>query len=249
MNSPPQSSDDALANESIDIVDDKRRNLDNPAALSSRRLSQRSAEPSLYPTADLPRIDNADHVWASSSRRQLNNDGKKKASTEADKWSAAFSDEAETKEPAPSEQDIREQDSNHTTDDVEHSDDESLSSFERKMVEVTPGHCVPLRGADETLDALDKGQVTNTKCVFCDEALVVHVFASMIICPECEMIAPLEGDNDGDAGISLGLGLRLETLKISLDGDEEELSQQDTDECKPKPGHLKQDPDEDSVSS
>jgi len=231
MNSLPPSSNDAVANESIVIVDGKRHNLSSLSILSrSRRFK---TEPSLYPTvSNLPRIENADQVWALPSR-YLKSDIEN--ASLAEKWTAAFSS--------------READSKHLTcpSDEDRNNDESRS-INRKTVEVTPGHFVPLRGADETLEALSEENVINTNCVFCDVALVVHAAASMIICPDCEMIAALEGDNVVDTS-SLGLGLRLETLQLSSEDDDKQLPHGSVGGGKPGTGDLKRDPDEDSLSS
>ena len=101
--------------------------------------------------------------------------------------------------------------------------DESYSSAEsqsidRKTVELTPGEFVPLRGAEEAIQALDKGEVLTFNCVFCEACLVVHIAATMVLCPYCEMISPLEGDKSKVIiSRSLGLGLRETSLCEELD--------------------------------
>lgn len=81
MNSNAPSSSDAIRNESIVIADGKRRpglsSLDSAMiSTSTRRLSQRF-EPSLYPNVvNLPTIDTADSVWASTSRDGRDRGGK-----------------------------------------------------------------------------------------------------------------------------------------------------------------------------
>ena len=205
MNFPPRDMSEAQANESIvgvNVDDGKRRiSLSNLSRLSSsRRLKP---EPSLYPAvSDLPRIENADEVWASSSR-QLDTDGKMEART--DKRSVATSSASDK---GAINQDYFVND-NHDSDDISHASIESGQYKDRKIVEVTPGKFYPLRGAEETMRALDYGQVVNVVCVFCGVDLVVHAAATMIICPECEMIAPLETEKETET-TSLGLGLRFQ---------------------------------------
>lgn len=224
--------DGAEANENIVIsVDGKRRNLSN---LSTLRNKVKSEQPSLYPSlSDLPRIETADTVWASSAR-QLRADGKEatdtvdvNTSTEEESEGLTGLADAVVKGSMGNVENI--------IDDPYSSDDDA-QSIDRRMVEVTEGHFVPLRGADETLQALDDGQVTQTKCVFCGIALVVHEGASMVICPHCEMIAPLaapQGDSEHSEA-SLGLGLRLESLQLSSPDEDDTNTRK-----KPKEGHLK----------
>lgn len=71
----------------------------------------------------------------------------------------------------------------------------------------------------------------------------------MIICPECEMISPLEADDEAET--TLGLGLRTEALQLSsLDGEEEgNRLFEETIVEKLKTCTFKRDPDEDSLSS
>lgn len=229
---------DSVANESIVVVvDGRRRNLSN---LSSRKIN---LESSLYPTVeDLPTIETTDQIWASFRRE------KKKVSIE-EKWSAAFSssnptagDVDDASGAKESEQEDSEQANNSKARDHDadkspsRTNDDSEQFANRKMVEVTPGHFVPLRGAEETLQALDNGKVANTTCISCDTALVVHEGASMIICPDCEMIAPLLEKEEA----SLGLGLRLDTLK---------LSEQALITGKSAVGRLKRDPDEEESTA
>lgn len=239
MNSPVPSSFEATSNESIVITGGKRRpnlsNLDSAMlSTSTRHLSQKS-EPSLYPDiTNLPTIDTADSIWASTSRAGRQTINGSKAST----TNTSTSKEAKG---------VRE--------GSVHDTDESCTSvesveFKRKTVEVTPGHFVPLRGADETLMALDEGQVSFVTCIFCDIALVVHAASSMFICPECEMIAPLIVDHGDAEKPSLGLGLRLDTLQLSRpDEDEGNSLVEETVMEKFKRSNLKRDPDEDSLSS
>lgn len=245
MNSkPPGGSFDAIANESIVIVDDGKRprphlsSLDSAMISTSTRRLSRKPEQSLYPNvSNLPAIVTADAVWAATFRRHSEDNTISKA--------LPSQDQQHTRAPA----------SDITREIAANNNDEPCSSveshsFERKTVEVTPGQFVPLRGSEETLVALDHGQVTNVTCIFCDVNLVVHAAASMIICPDCEMIAPLGVDNkDGEA--SLGLGLKRESLEqlsssshfkdgngIFAESIVEEL----------KTCNINRDPDEDSLS-
>ena len=79
-----------------------------------------------------------------------------------------------------------------------------------KMVEVTPGNFVPLRGSAETLEAVHLGRTRGVTCLVCQLRLVCVDGADMVICPQCKSISPVEG---GSSGGGLGLGLREELAK------------------------------------
>lgn len=245
MNSKtPAFSSDAIANESIVIVDDDgKRRCPNLSILdsamfssSTRRLSQKT-EQSLYPDlsdiSNLPTIVTADAVWAATSRRP---------SEQGSNSKALPTDQGHTQVSAS---DTREKSA--ASDDASFSSVESQPSFERKTVEVTPGQFVPLRGSEETMLALENGQVTSVTCIFCNIDLVVHAAASMIICPDCEMISPLGVDVDKT---SLGLGLRRESLELSSshfqDGGKGLFAES---EERLQTSNLNREPDEDSLSS
>jgi len=236
MNSPPPSSFDALSNESIVVSEGKRRSLSNlsPVVITTNR--RRAPEPSLYPSiTDLPTIRNADEVWASASRRF--EEGNKRSLTTDEATAQPEHDEEHGSNVGRSKDEDDYDDHNYDDDDDGGGDSEE--SVDRKMVEVTPGHFVPLRGTKETLEAVEMGQMTNTNCVSCDVALVVHAAASLVICPDCEMIAPLERGDTDDEITSLGLGLKLEDCHL----------QEDIVDEIPIMGDLQRDPDEESLSS
>ena len=85
---------------------------------------------------------------------------------------------------------------------------------EHRMVEVTPGYFVPLRGSAETLEAVHKGRIQHAMCFVCKLRIVCVEDADMVICPTCRTISPLEGVGGGIGG--LGLGLKEELAKNEM---------------------------------
>lgn len=84
---------------------------------------------------------------------------------------------------------------------------EDEPTFERRMVEVAPGHFVALRGSEETWHALQRNTVTIVSCSCCEISLQCIQDAAMVLCPDCKMISPLADNGDG-----LGLGIKLDGL-------------------------------------
>lgn len=193
---------DALANESIVIVDGQRRNVSN--LVICRRQSV--PEPSLYPAvSDLPTLETTDQAFRRAQKRAS-------SSRLKDKWSADL---------ASQEDDEKDQES---TDLSPQKDERIAVSHNRQMIEVTPGFWVPVCGAAETMQAVDRGDIQNVVCLCCNLRLLVIFTASMVVCPECDMISSLSGVGDG----SLGLGLREATLQKDESGEHNEAVSEDT---------------------
>jgi hypothetical protein len=98
-----------------------------------------------------------------------------------------------------------------------------------KMMEISPGSFVRLRGADETYQAVANDFYTPCQCMICssssspsqyhrpsdEEPLFCIQDADFFLCPNCKSICPLEDDvsnqRSGGAG-GVGLGFTLEML-------------------------------------
>jgi hypothetical protein len=63
------------------------------------------------------------------------------------------------------------------------------SSF---MIDVGPGVKMPLRGSDETWEAIEYGRVTITTCISCQIDLNCLEDAQLVICPDCTMMSPVD---------------------------------------------------------
>jgi hypothetical protein len=194
-------------NEAIVIVDGQRRNVSN-LVISSRQPAP-EPEPSLYPViSDLPTLETTDQVFKEAQQRASS------TGSLEDKWGAAFSslEEGDEKYQEEDEQVQGGIDSSRQEDEAS-----TVSCHDRQMVEVTPGFFVPLCGAAETGQAVDRGEIQPVVCFGCNIRLLVINKASMVICPECDMISPLFGGGD----VILGLGLREETFPHDVLGEEE----------------------------
>jgi hypothetical protein len=81
--------------------------------------------------------------------------------------------------------------------------------WHRVVVDVAPGHSVPLCGAEETKHALQKNCIVHTDCSCCGLFLYCINSASIVLCPSCRSISPVE-TNSQKVTESLGLGLTVE---------------------------------------
>mmetsp|Transcript_32823 Transcript_32823/g.79789 ORF Transcript_32823/g.79789 Transcript_32823/m.79789 type:complete len:638 (+) Transcript_32823:734-2647(+) len=70
--------------------------------------------------------------------------------------------------------------------------------YEQKLVEVTPGTFVPLRGSDETWDCIKSGQTVTTCCTGCSVRLYCIETVSMVMCPDCDLIFPNMMNDDSN---------------------------------------------------
>jgi hypothetical protein len=201
---------EALSNASIVIVDGQRRNVSN--LVVSRRQS--APEPSLYPAiSDLPTLETTDQVFKRAQQRTSS------TGCLEEKWVAAFSSLEEDVEKYREEDEKVQED----IDSFRHNDDSTLSCHDRQMVELSPGFFVPLCGAAETGEAVDRGEMHAVVCFGCKTRLLVIDKASMVICPDCDMIAPLLGRED----VILGLGLREETFRQDVLGEEDDADSEE----------------------
>jgi hypothetical protein len=62
---------------------------------------------------------------------------------------------------------------------------------ERAMIEIEPGFFSPLRGADETFDAVKYDFYTPTECFCCSETIFCIQDADYILCPTCRVVSPV----------------------------------------------------------
>lgn len=73
------------------------------------------------------------------------------------------------------------------------------------MVEIQPGFSLPLRGSQETLDAVARGRVLNASCMVCCFCVVVKDDCDFVICPECRVVSPVEGGPGTMQYVGLGM--------------------------------------------
>jgi hypothetical protein len=77
-------------------------------------------------------------------------------------------------------------------------------------IEVTPGVFVPLRGSNETWQAIKTGCTISTHCVSCHAKLHVIEDAALVVCQECWMVSPVTQ--------------RLGDIQFELDGEDNECN-------------------------
>lgn len=70
----------------------------------------------------------------------------------------------------------------------------ACSSSSSLSVEITPGVFAPLRGSEETMQALQTGHVAPAECMCCGLELICIADAEFVLCPECKVVSPLDLD-------------------------------------------------------
>jgi hypothetical protein len=60
------------------------------------------------------------------------------------------------------------------------------------QLEISPGVFVPLRGSDETWNAIERGFSSNASCFVCSAALICIADADYVLCPDCRVVSPTE---------------------------------------------------------
>jgi hypothetical protein len=57
-------------------------------------------------------------------------------------------------------------------------------------LEIFPGLFAPLRGSDETWNAIKRGFSSNVDCFVCSTALIFIADADYVLCPDCRVVSP-----------------------------------------------------------
>ena len=57
-------------------------------------------------------------------------------------------------------------------------------------IEISPGKHLPLRGADETMYAIESGFYVTIPCTICDQGLVCIANCELVLCPSCRVVSP-----------------------------------------------------------
>jgi hypothetical protein len=87
------------------------------------------------------------------------------------------------------------------------------NKFNRVLVEVTPACLMPLCGIEETMNALHLDRIVHAECTSCDTFLACINAATMVLCPGCQTISPLESTSRAyHCSPILGFGLRVEDI-------------------------------------
>ena len=90
----------------------------------------------------------------------------------------------------------------------------SITGEAVKMMEISPGQFLPVRGASETEHAIRSAEIQETPCTSCSTKLFCLIGAELVLCPTCRVVGPIldvgGGPNRGRSGkrvYGVGLGL------------------------------------------
>lgn len=89
------------------------------------------------------------------------------------------------------------------------------ATFTRLDIEVSPGHGIPMIGADETAMAVQQGNIKATSCFGCESDLYCTTKASCVYCPLCKAISPVSFQQVGEICAIVGLGLTEEHFQTA----------------------------------
>jgi predicted nucleic acid-binding Zn ribbon protein len=80
------------------------------------------------------------------------------------------------------------------------------------MIQVAPGVRIPLRGSEETWEAIKEDFYVPSECAGCSGTVFVIQDAAYALCPECYTISPMEGVFIDPTVAGVGMGFRFEDL-------------------------------------
>jgi hypothetical protein len=72
-------------------------------------------------------------------------------------------------------------------------------------IQVSPGILEPVRGAQETLEAAEMGQIRRISCLGCAHQCFCIDNARYLYCRVCRVLSPVEG---GEWGVGMGFALQ-----------------------------------------
>jgi hypothetical protein len=87
--------------------------------------------------------------------------------------------------------------------------DDYTPPFTHAELEIAPGVFAPLRGSQETLDAMREGNCVKVQCFCCAAKLLCISDAEYVVCPDCRVVSPVDLPGKRDVG-GVGLGLRAD---------------------------------------
>jgi hypothetical protein len=80
------------------------------------------------------------------------------------------------------------------------------------LIQVAPGIQAPLRGSDETWEAIKQDFYVPGMCLSCDITLFVIQDAAYVLCPDCHCVNVMEGDFVDRIAAGVGLGFKYDDL-------------------------------------
>ena len=92
---------------------------------------------------------------------------------------------------------------------------------DRPLLEVAPGLLMHLMGTDETMKAIQQGQITVTSCVVCGMDVHCHSESEYVLCPDCRVVSPVNQLDNANMtpqqGGLVGLGVKTEMLLTMME--------------------------------
>jgi len=85
-------------------------------------------------------------------------------------------------------------------------------TFPCKMIEVSRGICLRLRGADETWKAIAVDFYMPCGCLSCLLTIFCIQDADYVLCPVCRVVSPMEGATTSESDGGVGLGFTMGDL-------------------------------------
>jgi hypothetical protein len=70
-----------------------------------------------------------------------------------------------------------------------HDSSQRKATKERLQIQITPGEYMPLRGAQETWEAINNGSSRIVDCVGCQSVLQCVYDCQLVICPDCKLVS------------------------------------------------------------
>ena len=92
---------------------------------------------------------------------------------------------------------------------------ERKDSWKRQMITLEPGVSLPLRGNEETMEALSRNDFIQFDCTACETFLHCISSAEFVLCSVCRSISKVESgseESQSRSQKSIGLGLTVEDL-------------------------------------
>jgi len=80
------------------------------------------------------------------------------------------------------------------------------------MIQVAPDVIVPLRGSEETWEAIKDDFYLPALCLGCENTVFVIQDAAYVLCPECRVVSAMEGDFMDRTSAGVGLGFTYDEL-------------------------------------
>lgn len=157
------------------------------------RPRQKAVFESLYPSVTcMPVIPKAEDVFNALKRKVCVQENPSPQIEVENTWAQERSQQYHHDQPAP----------NPIEEDY---DDEE--TFDRPLVEISPGHFIELRGSKETWKTLQRNFSRQTDCACCSTQIEFIQNVAMVLCPVCRIVIPMDNQN----GRGLGLGVKVQS--------------------------------------